>query len=128
MINKRKLAFLFAAGFILCVMTSAVACTTMYVYTSDGNSLNLRDMPSLSGGIITTIPYGAAVTANDTYDPAWYSVTYNGYSGYAMSCYLSSSYIPYSYGYYQQGCVPLPTPAPENDANININININISY
>ena len=37
---------------------------------------------------MTQIPNGAAVWINDAYDPTWYSVTYNGYTGYSMARYF----------------------------------------
>ena len=63
----------------------------------------MRDAPSIIGSIMTQIPNGAAVQVNDAYDDTWYSVTYNGYTGYSMSRYLV-------YGW------PTPTPYPTPDA------------
>jgi len=121
---KRKLAFILAVALILCIVTSAMAYTTMYVYTANGKSLNLRDAPSYSGGIMTTIPNGTAVRVNDSYNPTWYSVTYGRYTGYAMSCYLVSSLISYSPEGYSFGSLPMPTADPEPKTNIDINIDI----
>ncbi|MBN1778131.1 MAG: SH3 domain-containing protein [Clostridiales bacterium] len=94
---KRKLAFILAVLIVVCIATAATAYTTMYVFTSNGNPLNMRDAPSMLGNIMTQIPNGAAVLVNDTYDETWYSVTYNGYTGYSMARYLVSG---------------APTPAP----------------
>ena len=106
---KKKLTFIFAVLLIVCIATAAAAYSTMYVYTSNGKSLNMRDAPTIIGNIMTQIPNGAAVRVNDAYDETWYSVTYNGYTGYSMARYLTSGWptpppTPYP--------VPTPTPAP----------------
>ena len=85
---KRKTAFLLAILLAVCVSASALAYWTMYVYTSNGKPLNLRDAPNLGGNVMTQIPNGAAVRVNDAFDASWYSVTYGGYTGYCMSRYL----------------------------------------
>ena len=71
---------------------SALADTTMYVYTSNGKSLNLRDYPSMDGNIITRIPYGAKVTVDDGFvGSSWVHVYYKSSDGYCMIRYLSTS-------------------------------------
>jgi len=102
-IMKKTLAFILAALLAVSVWPAAMAYTTMYVYTSNGKPLNMRDAPSIIGSIMTQIPNGAAVRVNDAYDDTWYSVTYNGYTGYSMSRYLV-------YGWPTP--TPYPTPAP----------------
>lgn len=96
---KKMLAFILAALIVLGAAATAMAYTTMYVYTSNGKSLNLRDAPSIIGSIMTQIPNGAPVRVNDAYDDTWYSVTYNGYTGYSMARYLVGGW-------------PTPTPVP----------------
>ena len=96
---KRRLTFILAVLFLVCIAVSASAYWTMYVYTSNGKPLNMRDAPSIIGNIMTQIPNGAAVKVNDNLDDCWYSVTYNGYTGYSMARYLVSG-------------SPTPTPAP----------------
>jgi uncharacterized protein YgiM (DUF1202 family) len=85
---KRTAAFILAILFAVCVASTAAAYTTMYVYTSNGKPLNLRDSPSILGNVMAQIPDGARVRVNDIIDEAWDSVTYSGYTGYAMSRYL----------------------------------------
>ncbi|MFH1512922.1 MAG: SH3 domain-containing protein [Bacillota bacterium] len=104
---KRRLAFIFAVLLLVCVGTSAMAYTTMYVYTSNGQPLNMRDAPSIIGNVMTQIPNGAAVRVNDVLDDTWYSVSYNGYTGYSMSRYLvgaTPTCTPWPY--------PTVTPSP----------------
>lgn len=61
---------------------------TMYVYTSNGKTLNLRQQPSTDSPILANIPYGAAVQVYQPYNSTWYSIGYNGTNGYVMSKYL----------------------------------------
>ena len=100
-IMKKILAFILAVLLVVSVSAAAMAYTTMYVYTSNGKPLNMRVAPSIIGSILTQIPNGAAVRVNDAYDDTWYSVTYNGYTGYSMARYLVYSWP-----------TPYPTPTP----------------
>lgn len=56
------------------------------VDTARGN-LNLRNMPSMGGDIIGSIPNGAAVQILGRWQD-WYVVDYNGQTGYASSRYI----------------------------------------
>ena len=105
---KRIAAFILTMVLIICIGSVAFAYTTMYVYTSNGKSLNLRDAPSMYGNVMTTIPYGAAVRVNDSFDDTWYSVSYGAYTGYSMARYLVTSYTPYVT--YCPTVTPTPTP------------------
>jgi uncharacterized protein YraI len=96
---KKKIAFMLTVLLVVCVAAAAAAYTTMYVYTSNGKPLNLRDAPSIIGSVLTQIPNGAAVHVVDAYDDTWYYVSYNGYGGYSMARYLI-------------GATPSPTPTP----------------
>lgn len=93
---KKMLASILIVMLIVCTSTAAMAYTTMYVYTANGKSLNLRDAPSLTGNVITRIPNGSSVRVNDMFSETWYSVSYGGYVGYVMASYLVyySSYTP----------------------------------
>jgi hypothetical protein len=124
---KRRITFVLVVLMIVCVVTTASAYWTMYVYTSNGKPLNLRNAPSLAGDIMTSIPYGSAVRVNDVLDSYWYSVSYAGYTGYSMSRYLVYSMptcapwpyptcVPYPYPtcapWPYPTCTPTPTPIP----------------
>lgn len=64
---------------------------TMYVYNiPTDETVNLRKTPSSSGTILVRVPYGKAVQAS-RYDSTWHSATYNNYSGYIMSKFLSET-------------------------------------
>lgn len=63
---------------------------TMYVYNIPTDETgNLRKTASSSGTILVRVPYGKAVQAS-YYNSTWHSATYNGYSGYFMSKFLSA--------------------------------------
>jgi mannosyl-glycoprotein endo-beta-N-acetylglucosaminidase len=85
-------------------LAGAMASTSMYVYTSNGKSLNLRDYPSNDGNVIAQIPFGAQVAIDTSYvGSTWVHVTYRGSTGYCMSRYLTD---------YKPGPSPTATPAP----------------
>lgn len=60
---------------------------TMIVHTENGGPLNMREQPSKSSGIITTIPNGTPVGVIDT-TTDWSKLDYNGQNGWVMSQYL----------------------------------------
>jgi uncharacterized protein YraI len=92
--KKRALAILFAFVLVVSLFptVAALASSTMYVSTSNGKALNMRDYPSKDGNVITTIPYGAKVSMDEGFvGSSWVMVTYKGNEGYCMARYLSTS-------------------------------------
>lgn len=64
---------------------------TMYVYNIPTNeTVNLRKTASSSGTVLVRVGYGKAVQAS-YYNSTWHSATYNGYSGYIMSKFLTAT-------------------------------------
>ena len=64
---------------------------TMYVFNIPNNeTVNLRKTASSSGAVLVRVPYGKAVQAN-YHNSTWHSATYNGYSGYIMSKFLTAT-------------------------------------
>lgn len=64
---------------------------TMYIYNiPTDETVNLRKTASSSGTILVRVPYGKTVQAS-YYNSTWHSATYNGYSGYIMSKFLSET-------------------------------------
>lgn len=92
--KKRVLSILIAALLLVTLMlpvfTASALIAPQYVKTGNGKSLNLRYGPSKDFDVVTKIPYGAQVSSYEYYDNNWAYVTYNGYSGYAMSRYFTS--------------------------------------
>lgn len=65
--------------------------STMYVCNIPSNeTVNLRKTASSSGTILTRVGYGKPVEAS-VYDSSWHNASYNGYTGYIMSKYLSAT-------------------------------------
>ena len=92
----RKAACLLCALLLLAMPLTAGAVTvggTAYVVTANLGPLNVRTGPSLSNGLMATLPYGTAVTvlALST-DGNWSQIRYLGTSvGWVMNRYLSST-------------------------------------
>ena len=110
--KKRAMAFLFTLMLLGSVMLTAVAyAETMYVNTSNGKSLNIRDYPSKDGNVIGTFAYGASVEVDTGFvGGTWAHVYFAGGDGYCMYRYLSD---------YHPGPKPQPTstakPSPATD-------------
>lgn len=113
----KKLVALMLTVVVMTMIASTVFAMvgnlTMYVYTSNGKSLNLRQQPSTDSPILTNIPYGAAVQVYQPYNSTWYSIGYNGYTGYVMSKYLVAS-PPGPKPTVKPTAKPTPTAAPDN--------------
>ena len=60
---------------------------TMIVSTPDGGTLNMREQPNKSAGIVTKIPNGTPVGVVDEVS-GWKKLDYNGLSGWVMAEYL----------------------------------------
>ena len=58
------------------------------VGATTGSSLRLREGPSTSASIVTTLNKGVAVAVLDNSTDGWYKVAYNGKSGYVSADYL----------------------------------------
>lgn len=101
--KKRAFTVLLAFILVACLLptVNAFATTTMYVSTSNGKSLNVRDYPSKDGNVISTIPYGKAVDVDEGFvGSSWVHVYLSGTDGYCMARYLSTT---------QPGPKPQPT-------------------
>ena len=71
-------------------LTEANTDSTLYVRTNTGRGLNLRDMPSLEGNIITSFKPGTAVKIL-VRGAEWHKVSIGEQVGYMSAKYLSSS-------------------------------------
>ena len=87
------------------IIGSASSILTATVSTPSG-SLNLRNGPSSSAKVVTTIPYGDMLIVASRGN-TWCSVIYNGQAGYVMTKYLS-----FSTQTQPVFSLPTPTPAP----------------
>ena len=82
------------------------ALLTVSVYAEEavitGSDVNFRSGPGTDYAIIDCLPKGAVVTVEDRSNGEWYSVTYNGQTGFIYASYLSIAEAP----------APTPDPAP----------------
>jgi uncharacterized protein YgiM (DUF1202 family) len=63
---------------------------TTYVNTADKGKLNLRAEPSKIAKVLTQIPYKTQLEVEQI-DNVWSKTTYNGYTGYVMTEFLSGA-------------------------------------
>lgn len=91
--KKRVTALLVAMILTISIIPISASALTasMYVYTSNGKSLNMRSYPSMDAEIVTTIPYGAIVDVYSGWDSTWAHCYYNGVDGYCKTRYLTTS-------------------------------------
>jgi uncharacterized protein YgiM (DUF1202 family) len=76
----------------------AVTCTLVVDF-----NLNLRDKPTTEGStVLLSIPFGTTVTATGHSAEKWYSVSYDGKSGWVSGDYVTA----------QAACAQLPTIVP----------------
>lgn len=77
---------------------------TMYVDTSNGGAVNMREGPSTDDNVVTSVGYGEPVEVLEwLLGGPWVHVNYNGYYGYIMARYLSQN---------PPGPMPGPLPWP----------------
>lgn len=81
----------------------SAAGETATVYTT-GGSLNLRNRPSSTAKVLTTMPFGASLIVTQR-GGVWCQVVYNGLAGYAMTEFLR-------FGSAAVSPTPVPTAAP----------------
>ena len=112
---KKLIALAMVAATLLAIAVPAMAAySTMYVNVGAGQTVRLRATASSSGTVLINIPHGTAVQA-EYFNTTWHRVKYNGYSGFMMSQYLTSSSpnppvqdpwdIRYGSRYYEQSTV-----------------------
>ena len=110
---KKVIAVLAAVIMLLSLTVSfasadktALGLGTMYVYTENGKTLNVRSGPYSGDNVIGHLPYGSAVEVNG-FDGSWASIVYLGAPG--GVAWVQSRYLQW----YKPG--PKPTPKPTTD-------------
>ena len=91
---KKRLWAILATVLLVATMLPVAASAnpaTVYVYTSNGKTLNMRAYPSMDGEIIANIPYGATVDILSYVNNTWAHCDYNGETGYCKTRYFSTS-------------------------------------
>jgi len=112
MMTKRLLSLALAAmllAMLIPAMSVAEDEWTMYVYTDNGKSLNVRRDPTTGNNIIGSLKYGEAVSVRMTSANGWATIVWasgDGFVAYVQSRFL----VPYK-------------PAPKSNSNQNQNNN-----
>ena len=83
-------------------LPGASAISTMYVYTENGKSLNVRSAPVVGDNQIGSLAYGAQVGVEYFLDNGWCAIVWGSYG----TAYVQSRFLQW----YQPG--PKPTPKP----------------
>ena len=96
------------------LMSASALIGPQYVSTSNGKGVHMRTGPSKNNEVIITIPYGAQVDSYEYYNNSWGYVSYNGYYGYCMSRYFSSTKPSYNPS-------PSPTKKPSGGGSSSLN-------
>lgn len=84
---------------------------SMYVYTANGKTLNLREKGKSNAKILRVIPWGAQVKVLKS-SGSWTKITYDGTTGYVVSKYLVSKRPTRRPSSKKSGKKAAPTPTP----------------
>ena len=100
----KRIAILIAAAVLLAAvtLTSAGAISTMFVYTENGRTLNVRSAPVTGDNVIGHLAYGAEVGVEQFLDNGWCAIVWGSYG----TAYVQSRFLQW----YEPG--PKPRPAP----------------
>ena len=83
----------------------SIGLGTMFVYTENGKTLNVRSSPATGDNIIGHLKYGAEVNVTD-FEGSWAKISYLGGPAWVQSRFLQ---------WYAPGPKPTPRPEPEPD-------------
>ncbi len=72
--------------------TSAVMPSAITIYTTS-TSLNVRETPSTSGKLLTTLPAGTVLDYVGSYNDQWTIINYNGTQAYVATQYVTASEV-----------------------------------
>ncbi len=111
---KKLFCFTLLACLITCAMLPAAqAESTMYVYTENRGSLNVRSSERVENNVVGRLDYGAAVSVITTYN-GWALIRYSWTSGGYTSefAYVQSRYLVKD----KPGGRTVPTPVPSSSA------------
>ena len=89
-------------------LPSASAISTMFVYTENGRSLNVRSAPVVGDNQIGSLAYGAEVHVESFLNNGWCAIVWGSWG----TAYVQSRYLQW----YQPGPKPTPKPAKKTTA------------
>ena len=126
--SKKIISLTAAVLLMIALLIPAVhADTTMYVYTENGGTLNVRSSERIENNVIGTLPYGAEVTVRSSYN-GWSQILYpwiNTVSGgYRVDyAYVQSRYlISVRPSPYPPTPAPAPAPVPSGSTISSLNV------
>lgn len=100
---KKTLALVLVLAMALVVfIPTSYAVDTMYVYTENGKTLNVRSSPVTGDNVIGHLPYGSQVGVDHFLNNGWACIVWGG----AGDAYVQSRFLQW----YEPG--PKPTPKP----------------
>lgn len=110
---KKRLLSLALAAILLTALipTFAVADVggwTMYVYTEDGGTLNVRSSPKTGDNQVGKLDYGESVWVYSISSNGWASIQWQSHYGEFITCYVMSRYLVN----YKPGPKPTKAPSP----------------
>ena len=110
--SKKLLSLALVAILLAALIPTALADSerTMYVYTENGKSLNVRSAPVVADNIIGTLAFGYPVTVTAVSANGWSTILWQNYYGEFFSAYVQSRFLVN----YKPG--PKPTSGPNPTA------------
>ena len=118
--TKRLLSLALAAVLLIALIPSALAYSerTMYVYTENGKTLNVRRTPEVTDNIVAQAKYGEPVTVVATSANGWSTLWWQDKNGEFHYYYVQSRFlVNYKPGAKPtSGPNPTATPSPSTDA------------
>ena len=118
--SKKLLSLALAAILLAALIPAALADSerTMYVYTENGKSLNVRSAPVVADNIIGTLAFGYPVTVTAVSANGWSTILWQSYYGEFFNAYVQSrflvNYKPSAVP--KSNSTPAPAAAPATDA------------
>lgn len=92
--------------------TPLKAGASIWVYTTDGEGVNLRKEPDIKSTSLALMPYGAEMTVLVPGDP-WHKVIYKGLTGYVMRDFVSDTKVTANAAQASTDAAQLDTAAEE---------------
>ncbi len=117
--TKRLLSLALAAMLLTALIPAAAFAAgegTMYVYTDNGKTLNVRSAPNTGNNVIGSLKYGAEVTVVATSSNGWSTILWEqvGYYGEFSVAYVQSRFLVYYKPAPKSDTSPSPTAAPSS--------------
>ena len=111
--TKKNISLTAAVLLMIALLIPVVhADTTMYVYTENGGTLNVRSSERIENNVIGTLPYGAQVTVRSSYN-GWSQILYPWINTVSGGYRVDYAYVQSRYLISVRPSPYPPTPAPD---------------